>query len=136
MSQTEENKQFEELLENTNFDYLKYTYSPMEQQQGFLKEMFNIVSTPAADAMGTLGMAPQDVVWGIAYGIELVPGVLSFSTPPNRSDHGLTNPHRTAFHGTATSPLLPETHSTYYSLLFELLLPARGCNSHVCEGCE
>ena len=58
MSQIEENKQIDETLENTNFDY---TYSPMGELQGLLlDEMFDVVSTPADDAMGTSRMAPQD----------------------------------------------------------------------------
>ena len=71
MSQVEENiKQFDEMLENTNFDYLDFTYSPIGEEQGLLEEMFDVVSTPEDDAMGTLGMAPQDERFG-----ELSPGL-------------------------------------------------------------
>ena len=59
MSQIEESKQFEVMLGNTNFDYFDFTYSPMGEQQGLLEETFDVVSTLAANAMGTLGMAPQ-----------------------------------------------------------------------------
>ena len=40
MSQIEERKQIDEMLENTNFDY---TYSPMGEQQGLLEEMFEML---------------------------------------------------------------------------------------------
>ena len=55
MSQIKENKQIGGMLENTNFDQ---TYSQMGEQQGLLDEMFDVISTPADDAMGTTGMAP------------------------------------------------------------------------------
>ena len=48
------------MLENTNFDYLDYTYSPMGEQQGLLEETLDLTSTPAADALVTPGMASQD----------------------------------------------------------------------------
>ena len=57
ISQLEENKRIDEMLENTN---LNYTYSPMGKQQSSLEEMFDVVSTPTNDAMGTPGTAPQD----------------------------------------------------------------------------
>ena len=44
MSQIEKNKQFEEVLENTNFDYLHYTYSPLGEQQEVLEESFDVAS--------------------------------------------------------------------------------------------
>ena len=64
-----------------------------------------------------------------------LPGIFSLS-PSNRGHHGWTNPHKTVFHGTVALPSFPETHSTYYSLLLKLLLPARGSNSHVRKGCK
>ena len=57
MSQIKENKQMDEMLENTNFNY---TYSPMGEQQGLLEEMFDVILTPADDALGTPRMAPQN----------------------------------------------------------------------------
>ena len=60
MSQIEENKQLEEMLENTHFDYVDCMYSPMGEQQSLLEETFDLVSTHVADAMGAPGMAPQE----------------------------------------------------------------------------
>ena len=80
MSQIEENEPIDEMLENTN---LNYTYSPMVEQHGLLEEMFDVVSTPTNDAMGTPCMdgTPRREVCRIACaGVGLVPRVLSFST--------------------------------------------------------
>ena len=57
MCQIEENKQIDEMLGNTNFDY---TYSSMGELQGLLEEMFDVISTLTDDAMSTPRMAPQD----------------------------------------------------------------------------
>ena len=83
-----------------------------------------VVSSPADDTIGKLGMAPYDGNC-MSRGIGLVPGVLSFSNP-NRGHHEFTNSHRTAFHRTVASPSLPETRSTYYLLLLELLSANQG----------
>ena len=99
----------------------------MGEQQRLLEQTLNLVSTPAADALGTPGMVPQDGRcagncvrdWTLARS----PLLLSIA---NRGHHGLTNPRRTAFHPTDASPSLLETRSTYYLLLLKLLLPAKG----------
>ena len=64
-------------------------------------------------------------VWEFACGIGLVPGVISFS-PSNTGHHGMANPRRAAFHGYVASLSLPETRSTYYSLLLKLLFANQG----------
>ena len=134
MSQIEENKQVDEVLENTN---LNYTHSPIGEQQGFL-DMFGNFSTTTYNAMGTPRTAPQSgpEMWEIAFpGIGLVPGVLSPS-PPNWGHHGLTNPHRTAFYGPTARCSFQRLalHTIHYCSNCFLLVSRR--NSHVREGCE
>ena len=51
---------FDDMLKNTNFDYLDFTSSPIREQQGLLEELMEVVSSPKLDAIGTLGMAPED----------------------------------------------------------------------------
>ena len=127
MFQIEENKQFEEMLK----------IRTIGEEQRLLEQTFNLVSTPAVDALGTPGMVPQDgrcagnCVWD--WTLAKSPLLLSQA---NRGHHGLRTPCRTDFHPTDALPSLPETRSIYYSLLLELLLPARGRNSRKRETCE
>ena len=98
----------------------------MGEQQGLVEEMFDVVSTLADDAMDTPGTAPQDGRCGElrAPGLDLCQE--SSPSSPQKGDHGLANPRRTAFHGTVASFSLPETRSTCYSLLLELLFASQG----------
>ena len=130
MFQIEKNKQYSR--RSRKYKFLLYTSSiyvlAAVEQPGFLKESFDLVSTSAPDAMGTLGMAPQDgmgCVWNCVWDWTPARSLL-LPSPPNRVRHGWTNPRRTIFHRTNASSSLPETRSTYYLLLLDLSFASPG----------
>ena len=71
MSEIKNNHKIDEILRNTNFDELGIMYLPMNEQHN-VSEVLGVVSAPADDATGTMGMAPGDVRCGnMGVGLDL-----------------------------------------------------------------
>ena len=91
------------VLENTNFDQLELTYSPIGEQQSYWRSCPTSSRLPQMTLLvrwdGTQGCMGSV---GIDCGNELVPGV--FFSSLNRGNGGLANPRRTVAHGIVASP--------------------------------
>ena len=65
MSQIEENKEFDEILQITDLDEFDVADSQIDEQQDTSEELLGVVSAPANDALSTSGMAPRDGRCGV-----------------------------------------------------------------------
>ena len=134
---SEENKQFDKMLQNATLirpARLQTLTDGTKSSKACWRSCWKSSRFPEMTLMLHLGWHPRMTTCGELRAPEWNHARVHWFSTPSRGHHELANPRRTAFHGTIASPLLPDTYSTYYSLLLELLSANQTGTSHVCEG--